>query len=126
MKGGPVINLCVQDLPRLSGDIDVVALLQEKPRASPGLDPIDLEGKGSWLTVGKRKSDFFDPAAIEWGAGKLLPAELRGEGGEGHGHLGPLAKTTGLGQTLSDRSPESGPARPARIGGEAGKTTWQR
>ena len=60
-------------------------------RASPGLDPIDLEGKGSWLTVGKRKSDFFDPAAIEWRAGKLLPAELRGEGGEGHGHLGPLA-----------------------------------
>ena len=95
-------------------------------RASPGLDPIDLEGKGSWLTVGERKSDFFDSAAIEWGAGKLLPAELRGEGGEGHGHLGPLAKTTGLGQTLSDRSPESGPARPARIGGEAGKTTWQR
>ena len=32
MKRGPVINLCVQDLPRLSGDIDVVALLHEKPR----------------------------------------------------------------------------------------------
>lgn len=35
MKGGPVINLRVQDLPRLSGDIDVVALLHEKPR-EPG------------------------------------------------------------------------------------------
>ena len=38
MKGGPVINLCVQDLPRFSGDIDVVALLHEKPReAGPAM-----------------------------------------------------------------------------------------
>lgn len=38
MKRGPAINLFVQDLPRLSGDIDVVALLQEKPReAGPAM-----------------------------------------------------------------------------------------
>ncbi len=34
MKGGTAINLFVQDLPRLSVDIDVVYLPHEKPRAA--------------------------------------------------------------------------------------------
>jgi hypothetical protein len=38
MKRGPAINLCVQDLPRLSGDIDVAYLPEEKPReAGPAM-----------------------------------------------------------------------------------------
>ncbi len=32
MKGGTAINLFVQDLPRLSVDIDVVYVLHDKPR----------------------------------------------------------------------------------------------
>jgi hypothetical protein len=38
MKRGPAINLWVQDLPRLSVDIDVAYLPEEKPReAGPAM-----------------------------------------------------------------------------------------